>query len=79
MLSCNDFVKESSKLLDNEKMPLMQKFSFTMHRVICHHCRKYLKQMKTTVTVAENLQSEPVPKELLEQSVSQLKKFFDKK
>ncbi len=77
MLSCKDFVRESSKILDNEKLSLIQKFSFYMHMVICHHCRKYLIQMKATVSVAKNLQNEAVSDEILEQSVSRLLKNTD--
>jgi len=75
MLSCKDFVLKSAKIMDNDEMSSMEKFSFSMHRLICHHCRKYLRQMKTTESVAKNLNNEPAPKELLEESVSNLKAF----
>ncbi|MCP4273795.1 MAG: hypothetical protein GY781_17875 [Gammaproteobacteria bacterium] len=78
MLNCKDFVLKSAKLMDNDEMSSMEKISFSMHRLMCHHCRKYFKQLETTDAVAKNLDKEPAPEGLLEQSVSSLKAFSEK-
>ncbi len=77
MLNCKDFVLKSAKIMDNDEMSSMEKISFSMHRLMCHHCRKYFKQLETTEAVAKNLDNEPAPEELLEQSVSSLKAFSE--
>ena len=77
MLSCKDFVQKSAKIMDKDEMSSMEKISFSMHRLMCHHCRKYLKQMAVTDAVAKKLDNEPAPEEFLEQSVSSLKAFSE--
>ncbi len=77
MLNCKDFVLKSAKIMDNDEMSSMEKINFSMHRLMCHHCRKYLKQMEATDAVAKNLEKEPAPEGLMEQSVSNLKAFSE--
>ncbi len=78
MLSCKDYVNETSKILDNEKLPVLKKLNILVHQMICHHCRKYLNQMKTTVEVANKLNHKTVSEKTKEVAVKNLKAYSDK-
>ncbi len=79
MLDCKDFVLESAKLLDEDKMHPFRKFSFMLHLMICSNCRKYFKQIQTTHSLAANLDHEPVSDKIMEESILRIKAFTDKK
>ena len=75
MLSCKDFVLQSAKILDNEELSFSQRLSNKFHIIICHHCRRYLKQAQITISVANKLVSEQVSDQTAEVAVSNMKTF----
>ncbi len=75
MLSCKEFVEQSAKIVDNEQLSIGQKLNNKLHLFICHHCRTYLKQAKTTVAVANKLENEPPTSPQIEQSIAEMKGF----
>ena len=75
MLSCKEFVNQSSKIVDNEELSLSEKISFKVHVFLCHHCKRYLKQAKTTVAVANKLVTEHAPDFITEKGVADMKEY----
>lgn len=45
MLSCRELVSRADDLLDGTTT-LPQRFRLRLHLAMCHHCRRYLKQLK---------------------------------
>ena len=72
MLSCKNFVAYQGQILEGNDLSLGEKFSLKMHYFMCHHCRRYFKQIRLVDSVAHNLESEPVASEKIEQLVERL-------
>ncbi len=60
MLSCAQITELVATYLDKQ-MPLRQRMSFRMHIAMCRHCRRYLKQVRTTIQLTGALPTEPMP------------------
>lgn len=52
MLSCKELTEQASDYLDKQ-LPLSKKLQLKMHLLLCHHCRRYLKQLRTTIHVVK--------------------------
>ena len=48
MLSCKELTEQAGDYLDKQ-LPLSKKLQLKMHLLLCHHCRRYLKQLRTTI------------------------------
>lgn len=48
MLKCRDIESMASDYLD-KKLSLRQRLAFKMHLFLCHNCRNYIRQLRTTV------------------------------
>lgn len=46
MLKCRDLVNQADLLLDDAEMSSRQRFSLRAHLLICHHCRRYVHQLR---------------------------------
>jgi hypothetical protein len=46
MLSCREVVKNADTLLARE-LPWRQRLAMSIHLLICHHCRNYVRQLKS--------------------------------
>jgi len=77
MLSCKEFVQQTADMIENQPLSLGQKVSNRFHMFICHHCRNYFKQAKTTATVAKSLELEPAPDQIVEQTITKMKRFSE--
>lgn len=49
MLKCRDFMQHADALVDNTELSFRERLSLWFHWLICHHCRRYLKQLKLLV------------------------------
>lgn len=75
MLNCKQFVEQSLQIIENEKLSFWQHINNRLHLFLCVHCRKYLKQAQITATVAKNIESEPLPDQLIEKCVRDMKQL----
>ena len=67
MLSCKDFVRYQGEILEGEELSLGKRMSLKMHYFMCHHCRRYFKQIRLVDAVANKLQAEPVAEQKVEE------------
>ena len=74
MLNCKDFVKQQNERLDGQDVSLMQRMSLKMHELICHHCRRYLKQLKLVDSVGHNLEQPAVDEATIQSNLAHIQK-----
>ena len=43
------------------RLPLARRLRFQLHLGLCHHCRRYLRQMRRTIAAVGQLPREPIP------------------
>jgi putative zinc finger protein len=48
MISCREFEKRSSALLDRE-LPWRQRVEVWLHLLVCVYCRRYLRQLRLVI------------------------------
>jgi hypothetical protein len=58
MVSCKEIVDKANDYLDGQ-ISLPKRIGFRMHLFMCHHCNRYVRQLKTTI---ETLTRIEVPK-----------------
>lgn len=49
MLKCRDIEQLASDYLDKD-LSFRQRMAFKMHLFVCHNCRNYVRQLKTTIS-----------------------------
>lgn len=49
MLKCREIEQLASDYLDKD-LSFRQRMAFKMHLFMCHNCRNYLRQLKTTIS-----------------------------
>lgn len=49
MLKCRDIEAMASDYLD-KNLSMRQRMAFKLHLFLCHNCRHYIKQLKTTIS-----------------------------
>lgn len=52
MLSCKEITEHASDYLDKH-LPLHKQLNMKLHIFMCHHCRRYLAQLRTTIGVVK--------------------------
>lgn len=65
MLKCRDVLEQADAYLANE-MTSWQRVGFRMHLGLCRHCRRYLKNLRLTQSVSQQitLKEEPSAEQL---------------
>lgn len=48
MLSCREVVRDADQLLAGE-LTWQRRLSLQMHLLMCHHCRRYIKQLRLLI------------------------------
>lgn len=66
MLSCKHIVDLGTDYLDQE-LGFWKKTEMKMHLMICGHCRRYIKQLKQTITVLAHWRLKQPTQEQLDQ------------
>lgn len=74
MLNCKDFVKQQNERLDGQDTSFMQKVSLKMHEIICHHCRRYLKQLKLVDSVSHSMKDKSVDEATILRNLTHIQK-----
>ena len=70
MLSCKDFVEHSQEYLeDSSSMSLGKRLSYGMHRLMCVHCRRFLRQYRLLSSTSPLLKGEPPTEQQIEKSL----------
>jgi Putative zinc-finger len=57
MLKCKDVGENASSYVDNT-LTWREKLSWYMHLAICHHCRRFIRQLRMTITFSHALKVE---------------------
>ena len=70
MPSCKDVTKHSSDYLDRQ-LPWWKRIGYWLHLLMCVHCRRYIDQLKLTITTLGQTQ-EAAPPEISEQQVQDI-------
>lgn len=75
MLKCKELVDKADALVDGTPLSWRERFALRMHLLMCHHCRRYLHQLRAMVT---SLRSHKPAATSDEQMESVLAKLDDK-
>ena len=65
MLSCREVVDSTDLLLDGV-MNRRQRLAMKMHLLMCHHCRRYVRQLRALLKAAPFMHSQASDAEVLE-------------
>ena len=68
MLSCKDISHLASEHIDNNLPPLM-KMKVKMHLFMCHKCRIFMKQFRTTVETVHAIKPNPHANKLEQETI----------
>ncbi len=63
MLSCREVSKQSSLYLDGE-LPRRERMAMTMHLLMCHHCRRFVRQVSALIRSIPFMHGQASPEEL---------------
>ena len=74
MLSCKQFVEQTTDHEEYQTASFGKKFQINFHKFLCRHCRRYQSQFVTTTEVAKKLKPESAPDVVVEQAVAEMKK-----
>ena len=74
MLNCKDFVKQQNERLDGQEVTIMGRMSLKMHEIICHHCRRYLKQLKLVDGVGHKIEDSDTDDKIIQDNIAHIKK-----
>lgn len=74
MLSCQGITELVTEYLER-RMPLGKRLSFRMHVGMCRHCRRYLRQMRTTIAATGELPAEPIPVEVRDELLERFRNW----
>jgi anti-sigma factor RsiW len=58
MLKCNEVVERADELVDGTPLSFRQRWALRLHLMMCHHCRRYVRQLRLLV---QSLRREPEP------------------
>ena len=49
MLKCKDVVEKADALVDGTPMSWRERLAMRLHLLMCHHCRRYVRQLRALV------------------------------
>jgi anti-sigma factor RsiW len=49
MLKCRDVEQRADELVDGTPLSFRERFALRLHLMMCHHCRRYVKQLRKLV------------------------------
>lgn len=73
MLNCQQVTERASDYLD-EALPFSGRLQMRLHLMLCHHCRRYLRQLRATVRAMSGLSETEVPEDTVRQVLQRLRK-----
>ena len=60
MLNCRQATEKASALLDGE-LTRSERWALRLHLMMCHHCRRYLRQLRLTLHIVRRLANTAEP------------------
>jgi hypothetical protein len=60
MLKCKDVGENASSYVDNT-FTWREKLTWYMHLAICHHCRRFIRQLRLAIAFSHTLKVEELP------------------
>lgn len=63
MLTCREIVELLTEYLEG-RMPWMQRLQLQLHLGMCGSCRRYLRQMRSTMKALGTIPDEPPPEQV---------------
>lgn len=76
MLSCRDITQKANDYLEKD-LPFAARMNVKMHLLICIHCRRYIKQLQTTIHTLGRIQP-PAANTATEQQIQQVVELLKK-
>lgn len=73
MLRCHDIQKIASDYID-KRLPITQRIKIRLHIVICHHCNRFVKQLRATISVIQRLPANEPSTDVVDAQVERLLK-----
>jgi hypothetical protein len=71
MLKCNEVVERADELVDGTPLSFRQRWALRLHLMMCHHCRRYVRQLRLLVQSLHR-KPEPASQEEVNQVMRQL-------
>ena len=78
MLNCKQFVESATDAEEFEAAPFGKKLKLMFHQLLCHHCRKYNQQFRTSTAVAKNLTTEDASENIIDEAVVDMNNYSNK-
>lgn len=72
MLSCKEVSQLSSEFID-KRLSLKQRLRFFIHMLMCGHCRRYIRQLRTMIQKSRGLYQGPASDITAEQILNNCK------
>lgn len=74
MLKCKDVVERADALVDGTPLGWRERFALRMHLLMCHHCRRYVRQLQALVSSLRRPPSETTSQDKIEAVLDKLDK-----
>ncbi|KZY31724.1 hypothetical protein A3754_24640 [Alcanivorax sp. HI0083] len=74
MLKCKHVVEKADALVDGAPLSKRERFALRLHLLICHHCRRYVRQLRALVTSLRRPPPETVSQEKVDAVLDKLDK-----
>lgn len=74
MLKCKDVVERADALVDGTPLSWRERFALRMHLLMCHHCRRYVRQLQALVSSLRRPPSETTSQDKIEAVLDKLDK-----
>ena len=71
MLSCKDINQYANQYIDRE-LTIGQRFAIGFHLLMCVHCRRYVRQLATTINTLRRLPKKECSDEQMEHIINHL-------
>ena len=74
MLKCKDAVERADALVDGTPLSWRERFALRMHLLMCHHCRRYVHQLRALVASLRRPPPETISQEKIDAVLDKLDK-----
>ena len=72
MLKCKEVVEKADALVDGTSLSWRERFALRLHLMMCHHCRRYVRQLQSLVASLRNRTPPPVSDDQVSKVMNQL-------
>jgi hypothetical protein len=75
MLSCRQFVERATDAEEHKSVSFGNKLNLKFHLFMCHHCRQFNQQFRTTTVVAKKLTTEDASETIIDKALVDMKNY----